>query len=457
MSIHNISKKVVDAYNNIKEQAFLDRVRLQLEDISKKILSYNPTAKEVLAEEMAVASFAPLETRYRTMVESSTVLSEDAKAREIQFLDELSKETLKKYKNKAEYDKSNKEKASVDAGKAFSRSIKSGDVDGMKNNAAKAQKADDKAEKRKAGIATAKKKLKEDVEQIDEKSKFMKRADGSIPAKKDEKKPYPNEPWRGKLSDLHGKGKKVKEDVEQIDELSNKTLKSYKEKATDKHKQWSDQAVKSNDDYEKAQSKMGGDLYDIISALSMSTTANKIVKKRGKGLAMVNKKLKEETILEFDASKFASLGRAGLFDMKNLPKLKKALSKEDAKLTRAEKDMMIGLLDSMMGLLSNQSVYSKVKQSLQKEEAINPKLVNLGRAGLFDLKTLPKLKRALSKEGEDLTLSDKSTLLSLLDSLMSQLTDLGVYNKLKQSLATEDIISELGALKEKSKMVIKEG
>ena len=72
---------------------------------------------------------------------------------------------------------------------------------------------------------------------------------------------------------------------------------------------------------------------------------------------------------EAEERKLTSLVRAGLFDSKKLPALKRALDKSADKISGQEKRMLINLLDSLIDqVLSNQSVYQKVKQNVMKEE-----------------------------------------------------------------------------------------
>lgn len=69
-----------------------------------------------------------------------------------------------------------------------------------------------------------------------------------------------------------------------------------------------------------------------------------------------------------DTRKLTSLVRAGLFDQKKLPMLKRALEKDPSKLTMAERKGLLELLDSLMSqVLHSQSVYSKVKQNVGNE------------------------------------------------------------------------------------------
>lgn len=71
--------------------------------------------------------------------------------------------------------------------------------------------------------------------------------------------------------------------------------------------------------------------------------------------------------------KLTALVRAGLFDAKKLPVLKRALEKGVDKMTSAEKKILIDLLDSLMNqVISNEPVYMKVKRNVQSmdEEVI---------------------------------------------------------------------------------------
>lgn len=72
---------------------------------------------------------------------------------------------------------------------------------------------------------------------------------------------------------------------------------------------------------------------------------------------------------ENEERKLVALVRAGLFDAKKLPALKKALDKTADKMTAQEKRMLLNLLDELMSqVITNQPVYQKVKQNLMKEE-----------------------------------------------------------------------------------------
>lgn len=73
-----------------------------------------------------------------------------------------------------------------------------------------------------------------------------------------------------------------------------------------------------------------------------------------------------------DISKLTSLIRAGLFDSKKLPILKRAMEKDPSKLTTAERKVLLELLDSLMSeVLHSHQVYSKVKTNVGKKEDLN--------------------------------------------------------------------------------------
>lgn len=69
---------------------------------------------------------------------------------------------------------------------------------------------------------------------------------------------------------------------------------------------------------------------------------------------------------EAEDRKFATLVRAGLYDAKKLPALKKALEKSAEKMTAQEKRMLLNLLNSLIDqVVSNDQVYRKVKQNVE--------------------------------------------------------------------------------------------
>ena len=66
-----------------------------------------------------------------------------------------------------------------------------------------------------------------------------------------------------------------------------------------------------------------------------------------------------------DISKLTALVRAGLFDAKKINIVKRALDKNPAEMTLAERKILIELLESLMSeVLHSQQVYSKVKQNV---------------------------------------------------------------------------------------------
>jgi len=73
----------------------------------------------------------------------------------------------------------------------------------------------------------------------------------------------------------------------------------------------------------------------------------------------------------------------------------------------------------------------------EKEENEDRKLSALVRAGLYDSKKLPALKRALDKSADKITSQEKRMLINLLDSLISQVvSDDQVYRKVKKNVHT---------------------
>ena len=103
-----------------------------------------------------------------------------------------------------------------------------------------------------------------------------------------------------------------------------------------------------------------------------------------------------------DTRKLTSLVRAGLFDQKKLPMLKRALEKDPSKMTMAERKALLELLDSLMSqVLHSQSVYSKVKQNVGSDmnEAVkdhygvDPRFGNSAVVSERDMPTIIILKR----------------------------------------------------------------
>jgi len=89
--------------------------------------------------------------------------------------------------------------------------------------------------------------------------------------------------------------------------------------------------------------------------------------------------------------KLTTLVRAGLFDAKKLPMLKRALDKGADKMTPAEKKILIDLLDSLMNqVISNEPVYMKVKRNVQ---GMNEELVVEAPVSISDVPSIVVLKR----------------------------------------------------------------
>lgn len=70
-----------------------------------------------------------------------------------------------------------------------------------------------------------------------------------------------------------------------------------------------------------------------------------------------------------DIRKLSALARAGLFDVKKIPMLKRALQKDSGKLSPVERKLLLDLLDSLMDeVLHSQQVYNKVKQDVMRHD-----------------------------------------------------------------------------------------
>lgn len=74
------------------------------------------------------------------------------------------------------------------------------------------------------------------------------------------------------------------------------------------------------------------------------------------------------------------------------------------------------------------------------KENNDKKMTGLIRAGLFDVKKLPLLRKALMKDNTKLSPQERNSLLELLDNLISHvLGDAQVYNKIKRNAMHEDM------------------
>lgn len=88
------------------------------------------------------------------------------------------------------------------------------------------------------------------------------------------------------------------------------------------------------------------------------------------------KQIREESevITEKDAiedRKIATLIRAGLLDSHKLTLVKRALDKDNTKVSPSERKVLLDLLDSLMDqVMNNKTVYQKVRQNLQTKESL---------------------------------------------------------------------------------------
>jgi hypothetical protein len=100
---------------------------------------------------------------------------------------------------------------------------------------------------------------------------------------------------------------------------------------------------------------------------------------------------------ENEAKKLSALVRAGLYDAKKLPALKKALDKSADKMTAQEKRMLLNLLDSLISqVTSDDQVYRKVRQNVQhvneaKKEDTYSKLDTRVKQGFPSDKDIPSV------------------------------------------------------------------
>lgn len=77
--------------------------------------------------------------------------------------------------------------------------------------------------------------------------------------------------------------------------------------------------------------------------------------------------LSENVESSSDVRKLTALVRAGLFDPNKLTMLKRALNKDNIKMTRAERDALLELLDRLLNVvMANQGTFMKVKQSISE-------------------------------------------------------------------------------------------
>lgn len=95
--------------------------------------------------------------------------------------------------------------------------------------------------------------------------------------------------------------------------------------------------------------------------------------------------LSESVESSADVRKLTTLVRAGLFDPHKLTMLKRALNKDNVKMTRAEREALLQLLDKLLDtVMSSQSTLQKVKSSIQEEE-YGPSEDEINEASKVDL------------------------------------------------------------------------
>jgi len=100
--------------------------------------------------------------------------------------------------------------------------------------------------------------------------------------------------------------------------------------------------------------------------------------------------------------KLTTLVRAGLFDPNKLMLLRRALNKENVKMTKAERETLLELLDRLLNLItSKRDIFMKVKQNVSEELVTEDYEFSMARS---ELKTIIKdaqtLIQKLSGEGE---------------------------------------------------------
>lgn len=82
------------------------------------------------------------------------------------------------------------------------------------------------------------------------------------------------------------------------------------------------------------------------------------------------KEIREKAVQldEADDKKLTSLIRAGLFDINKLPLLRRALSKDNTKMTPVERNSLLELLDTLIDhVLGDRQVYNKIRTNVMHE------------------------------------------------------------------------------------------
>ena len=112
-------------------------------------------------------------------------------------------------------------------------------------------------------------------------------------------------------------------------------------------------------------------------------------------------RLAEETD-NTDIRKLTTLVRAGLFDPHKLTMLKRALNKDNVKMTKAERETLLELLDKLLGLVTaNQGIYTKVRQAVNEDIVVEDFEYSMARSELKSLiKDAENLLSMLKGEGD---------------------------------------------------------
>lgn len=90
--------------------------------------------------------------------------------------------------------------------------------------------------------------------------------------------------------------------------------------------------------------------------------------------------------------KLTALVKAGLFDSNKISLLKRALNKENIRMSKVEKDVLLELLDRLLSIvLSNQSIFSKVKQNVSESNEEYFEVVLDESDGRYSTKTMTNI------------------------------------------------------------------
>lgn len=104
--------------------------------------------------------------------------------------------------------------------------------------------------------------------------------------------------------------------------------------------------------------------------------------------------------------KLTTLVRAGLYDPKKIPMLKRALDKDNTKVTPQERKALLDLLDNLLSqVVTNKSVYSRVRQNLQSKETVSEQDTYSKEFGKGKIPALLILKRKSIRQFPDGTVA----------------------------------------------------